>query len=158
MMFLPIAIIFICNTIILIKTIRAHLVLTNPIKLIRNSKMIEFREKKSLVNKTRNEANFNKENNERRLSENLKIKEINKMAKILLFISFAYAVLNLPYFITWCLFFREVAFNSGNARARNSLFAAVQLSEIFFILNYSINFYINYVSSYRFRKQIKNFN
>lgn len=158
MMFLPIAIIFICNTIILIKTIRAHLVLTNPIKLIRNSKMIEFREKKSLVNKTRNEANFNKENNERRLSENLKIKEINKMAKILLFISFAYAVLNLPYFITWCLFFREVAFNSGNARLSNNLFAAVQLSEIFFILNYSINFYINYVSSYRFRKQIKNFN
>ena len=37
---------------------------------------------------------------------------------------------------------------------KDNLFAAVQISELFFILNYSVQFYINYFTSLTFRRQI----
>jgi hypothetical protein len=133
-MFIPISVILISNLLILIQAFKADS------KLKKN----QVPESTELVSVT--------------VSSNKNIKksqDINKMSKILLLISFTYAFLNLPYFIMWCLFFKEVAFNQNSLIEKNNLFAGVQITEIFFILNYSIHFYINYLSSSRFRRQLK---
>ncbi len=73
--------------------------------------------------------------------------------KTLLFISFTYAILNLPYFIAWSVFFYEIAYNKIKAFGKNYLFTALQITEIFYILNYSIYFYINFILGSSFRDQ-----
>jgi len=54
-----------------------------------------------------------------------------KLRKILLVVSFSYAFFNLPYLISWSIFFFEISFNELTASNQNYLFSAVQLSEIF---------------------------
>jgi len=134
-MFIPISVILISNLLILIQAFKAD-------SKLRKNLVPESTELVSVtVSSNKNAKN--------------KSQNINKMSKILLLISFTYALLNLPYFIMWCLFFKEVAFNQNSLIEKNNLFAGVQITEIFFILNYSIHFYINYLSSSRFRRQLK---
>ena len=133
-MFIPISVILISNLLILIQAFKA------------DSKL-----KKNLVPESTDLVSVTVSSNK----NTKKSQDINKMSKILLLISFTYALLNLPYFIMWCLFFKEVAFNQNSLIEKNNLFAGVQITEIFFILNYSIHFYINYLSSSRFRRQLK---
>jgi len=54
-----------------------------------------------------------------------------RLKKILLIISFSYAFFNLPYLITWLIFFFKTTFNDLTASEQNYLFSMVQLSEIF---------------------------
>ena len=87
-----------------------------------------------------------------------KSKDLNRMARLLLLISFVFALFNLPYFISWCIFFYEVAFQETTDLDRKDyLFVCVQISEIFFVLNYSIQFYINHASSLKFREKVSEF-
>lgn len=78
-----------------------------------------------------------------------------RLKKILLLISFSYAILNLPYLITWSVFFFEITFKKLNTASENYMFSAVQLSEIFYILNYSLKFYIYCATGSTFRNQLK---
>jgi len=54
-----------------------------------------------------------------------------RLKKILPIISFSYAFFNLPYLITWLIFFFKTTFNDLTASEQNYLFSMVQLSEIF---------------------------
>lgn len=74
----------------------------------------------------------------------------SKITRILLVISFSYAILNLPYFVTWCMFFLR----KNDGYFKNHFFAALQVSEIFYILNYCVYFYINFGSGSLFRSQV----
>lgn len=86
-----------------------------------------------------------------------KVKNINKITTILILISFSYAILNVPYLITWCLFFNEFAINYEyhNPTVQNYLFAAFQISEIFYVLNYSLHFYFYCMTGTKFLSQLK---
>lgn len=79
-----------------------------------------------------------------------------KLMQSLVLISFSYAILNLPYLITWFLFFYQIAFVEINTLNRNYLFGSVQIAEIFYVLNYGIKFYIYCLSGTLFRNQLIN--
>jgi hypothetical protein len=80
-----------------------------------------------------------------------------KITRMLLFMSFSYAILNLPYFISWSLFFYKMAIQrSSDKIIRYYLFAGIQFSEIFYVLNYAIHFFIYCASGKRFRFLLKN--
>lgn len=95
--------------------------------------------------------------NSRQLSSQKRnrINNSTKITKMLVLVSFSYAFLNLPYLIIWSMFFIQSALKHNNETARTYLFSMLQISEIFYILNYGVYFYINYASSSMFRDQIK---
>ena len=79
--------------------------------------------------------------------------------------SLSYAMLNLPHFITWMIFFYNVAFKPKietsaiessieSSTSNNIFFAANYISEIFYVLNYGIHFFIYCASDKRFRTQL----
>lgn len=159
-MFIPIVTIFLSNSLIIFKALKANSIQNLSIQQTILVSKNELNTKSFL---TFNSSLTDDTNNRARSSSILAIKSyienknrnVNTVAKILLWISFSYAVLNLPYFVTWSLFFYEVAFQKMTDMVRkNNLFAAVQISELFFILNYSVQFYINYFTSLTFRRQI----
>ena len=78
-----------------------------------------------------------------------------KITKMLVLISFTYAFLNLPYLIAWSLFYYGSIFLSDELIMYNNLYSAMKISEIFYLLNYSIYFYIYYASGSVFRNQLK---
>lgn len=78
-----------------------------------------------------------------------------RLKKILLLISFSYAILNFPYLVTWSIFFFQITFKNLTPASENYMFGAVQLSEIFYILNYGLKFYIYCASGTTFRNQLK---
>jgi hypothetical protein len=80
-----------------------------------------------------------------------------KITRMLLFMSFSYAILNLPYLIAWSFFFYRLAVQrSADKVVRYYLFAAIQFSEIFYVINYAIHFFIYCASGKRFRFLLRN--
>lgn len=82
----------------------------------------------------------------------------NKMTKMLILVSFSYVFLNFPYLIAWGLFYNEIAFSKPHERnsiVHNYLFGAVQITEVFFILNYGLHFYFYIFSGSKFFDQLK---
>jgi hypothetical protein len=84
-----------------------------------------------------------------------KSSESNKITRMLLLMSLSYAILNLPYFISWSIFFYNMAFQSLTKAQRFYLFSALNICEIFYILNYAIHFFIYCASGKRFRTQLR---
>jgi hypothetical protein len=83
--------------------------------------------------------------------------DINKITQMLIITSLSYAILNLPYFCSWCLFFYHMAFRSTQSiEQRYILFSYNNITEIFYVLNYGIHFFIYCASGKRFRSQLKN--
>jgi len=94
-----------------------------------------------IISRVTNQANTNK-----------------KITKMLILISFSYALLNLPYFITWSLFYYNETFVNTNrisASEHNYYYSALKICELFFVLNYAIYFYIYILSGSVFRNQLK---
>lgn len=79
----------------------------------------------------------------------------NKITRMLLLMSFSYAVLNLPYFISWCMFFYHIGFQSASNTLKYYLFSAINLSEIFYVLNYGVHFFIYCASGKKFRQLLR---
>ena len=84
-------------------------------------------------------------------------KSINakKITKTLVLISFSYALFNLSYFICLCLYYYDHFYNDFDRVWENYLLGAVEITEIFYILNYSMIFYIYCASGSLFRNQLK---
>jgi hypothetical protein len=82
-----------------------------------------------------------------------KTNSAKKVTKVLLFISFSFVVLNLPYLITWLGFYYGIAFKNLDQIKKNYLFAALQISEIFYILNYGLLFYLFSASGFIFKNR-----
>lgn len=133
-MLVPIITIFICNSLIIMKTRKADLS-RKRLQMIRNSQVIQnininmnlktskvkYKLKPYYVSANQNT------NTIRRKNENSK-----KLAQTLFLVSFSYAFLNLPYLITWYVYFISISFKRINENGRNYLFGAVQLCEILY--------------------------
>lgn len=156
-MFIPILTVFVCNSIIIFRAFTVFKFNKNTVNNQPVSMTVKFIKSKKLnssCSENENESIIETTVNQM-IDHNEKQKNVNKLAKILVWISISFAILNLPYFIAWCLFYYQVAFKKKNDFDYvNSLYGAVQITEIFFILNYSIQFYINCLTSIKFRKQV----
>lgn len=76
--------------------------------------------------------------------------------KIVLLISFVFIVLNVPYLLSWFLFYYQIEFNQNDLLISNEyLFTAVQISEIIHMINYAVLFYVYCASGRKFRNQLK---
>nr|QVK45781.1 G protein-coupled receptor [Proales similis] len=83
--------------------------------------------------------------------------ESYKITRMLLFLSFSYAFLNLPYVVSWCVFFYLSAFgNDLSVKDSFNLFSVLNICEIFYILNYGIHFFVYCASGKKFRSQLRN--
>ena len=188
-MLVPIVTIFVCNTCIIRTVFAANktrkLLLIEAFSSNNNSpnnvtpkqmeKIVRFRQvqiektvsKNSSRNGRRGELMMCSQNTElaqQICQSNRKSIQEKKINLILITVSFVYAVLNLPYFISWSMFYYEAAFNQKNidpntqleaATRKNFLFAGINVSEIFYVLNYGIHFFIYCASGRRFRHQLK---
>ncbi len=176
-MLIPCLIIFICNCLIIRQTNRSDMARRSlQMNNNNNNKHNHYlvKNNKSITNNTRllsinngisNSSKSIKINNNNLLTmkvyymrkdqKNMRnnLSNSQTVLKTLLFISFTYAILNLPYFIAWSVFFYEIAYNKIKAFGKNYLFTALQITEIFYILNYSIYFYINFILGSSFRDQ-----
>ena len=84
-----------------------------------------------------------------------------RVTRMLVIMSLSFAFLNLPYFITWCMFYYNEAFKRQSTMSENSfiyskyLFGFINVSEVFYVLNYGIHFFLYCASGRQFRKQLK---
>jgi hypothetical protein len=89
---------------------------------------------------------------------NLKLNKINKQNNsyttiMLLSVSFSFLILNLPYMICWLFYFNKLAFEDDIDPFR--YFDFLQITEIFYVLNYGLKFYIFYATGSTFRKKLE---
>jgi hypothetical protein len=87
------------------------------------------------------------------------------VTKLLIMISSSYAILNLPYFIIWSIFYLEMA-NNRNKNAENELFNGVsrknylygfmQLAELLNVLNFGLIIFMYCITGQRFRTHLYN--
>ncbi len=79
-----------------------------------------------------------------------------KLTLMLLIISFSFVVLNFPYLFEWIIFFYKTSTLQMDAIERNSLIMALQISEILYVMNYGLKFFVYSVISKVFREKLKN--
>ena len=79
-----------------------------------------------------------------------------KITKNLLLVSFSFVILNFPYLIAWVSFYYECFIEPTEIIHQNYLFSALQLTEIFFVFNYGIKFFILWFTGSLFRNMFKN--
>ena len=78
-----------------------------------------------------------------------------RVARILAIMSLSYAILNLPYFVTWCIFYYNIEIEKKNTSIQKQyLFGFINIAEIFYVLNYGLHFFLYCASSKRFLKQL----
>lgn len=152
-MFVPIITIIISNSIILYSILKAnnsHKNLTNNITQKRNTKQVGLAPKnvklkpyyfnvKQMVLRNNNQRN----------------EDVKKITRMLCFISSSYALLNLPYLITWFIYICNAINKPSEAEQQNYIFSFVKLSEIFYLFNYSVKFYLYCASGSTFKNQFK---
>lgn len=93
--------------------------------------------------------NFNKRKNYFNVGQLInkianKSNNTKKVNEILVFISFSYVLFNLPYLITWCIFYYGNYYINTNPIEINHIYSVLKISEIFYLVSYCINFYIYY--------------
>ena len=74
---------------------------------------------------------------------------------MLMLISFAYALFNLPYLVIWLAYYLKITFDYIDPVLKNQLFALTRSAETLQILNYGLHFYIYCLSGAMFRKQLQ---
>ena len=140
-MIVPIFVIIICNLLIVSKPKKAELIRLNLI----NSESITYRRNK-----------IQKKKNKRYSISNSK-----KVSSTLSIISFTFCALNIPYLIAWTFIYKSTHFIIIDIISENYLYTGIKISEIFYVLNYSCNFFIYSLSGkcfYHFIISILNFN
>ena len=80
---------------------------------------------------------YNKNEKQEKAAPRKSIDSGHKITRMLSLMSFSYAILNLPYFLSWSIFFMRVAFNDQLGLVeRFQMFSVLNICEIFYILNY----------------------
>ena len=126
-MILPIFVIIISNLLIINKTKNDEI---NRFNLL-NSYSITYRNKR-----LNPKININ-------LSKRLSIvAHSKKVSGTLFIISATFCVLNIPYLITWLFYYKYKNFINVGIIAENYIFIAIKISELFHVLNFSVNFFI----------------
>ena len=158
---LPMIIIVICNISIIVKTIKNKTIrkdLQNKKQITKQAKNKSLNDPK--LNYTSSKLNIKIEDSSifpmsSKHSNSFKIKPFYmtkkqliqsqtkipkysnlKLTIILLIISFSFVLFNLPYLAAWSICFYETVFSFKEMSRRNYLFAALHITEIFYILNY----------------------
>ena len=154
-MLVPVITIIICNYLIMFKTKKADLLRKSLQYVKKPSGITNTAITNSRVGVKRKEnyklkPYYKTANNKIHIKENSK-----KLANILFLISFSYAFLNLPYLFSWYFFYYQVQFNIIDESDKNYLFGVVQITEILYILNYGLKFYIYCASGSIFRSQLR---
>lgn len=149
---IPILVIIISNILMIVKLIKnnAKRKKLQPINRDSNMMMLEIKP----VRKSHNSSRANLRNPMTKV--NSADSRSKRLTKRLILISFSYAFLNLPYLITWSVFFSIQTFRVVDSPTKVHWFSAVQIAEIFYILNYSLHFYLYCISGSLFRNQLKN--
>jgi len=138
-MIIPIVTIFIGNSVIIISTVKAN-IRRNNLHSLNYGKSSSNRDSQHLTQTSiKTFKNYT-----------------SKITKMMIIISISYAILNLAYTISWSIFFYNSAFEKEKMSdiSRNYLFAAIQIAEIFYMLNYAIHFYFLIFSGRNFRNNI----
>lgn len=151
-MLIPIVLILISNSIIIINIMRLG---SNKYKLRENH---SFKKKKfySRIKPGLKIKPFYLTLNQVINRVTIKANNSKILTKLIILISFSYVLLNFPYFIIWTVYYyNESVFNSRTTNLNSHWFVALKLAEIFYLLNYAINFYIYCASGSVFRKQLK---
>lgn len=160
-MFVPIVTIGVSNTMIIYNTVKAK---KNRRKMqIMKPRIKNFQaDSQATANRFNSKSDSNIKlrpyyyNVEQITKKNInKSDSLKKLKKMLFLISSSYALLNMPYLITWCSFFYNISFSSVEPSAENYLFAAVKMSEIFYLMNYGLKFYLYCAFGTTFRSQLK---
>ena len=149
-MFIPMVIILIFNSLIIFKIHRANQKrkLISALQISRNSIC------------SQNNNNFGFYSN--LMNSNKKYKfnnEFQKITSLLILTSISFVIVNLPYFICWCLFFyfyRIKHFNQHLIKNPTLIYfsGTINLTEIFYVLNFAINFFLYCASGKMFRQQL----
>ena len=104
-------------------------------------------------------------NNKQPVRFKLTINKEKKTHVMLLVMSFSFVILDLPYFVSWLLlFYYNTYFDMADEAIEHRmsfsatqcfLVAVINLTEIFYLMNYSIHFYIYCISSKTFRTRLQ---
>jgi len=86
--------------------------------------------------------------------QSFKLNYSKKITKTLVINSFSYAILNMPYVITWTFFYNEYHFSNASLLANDYVYLALQFTEIFSIFNYGLHFFLFCLSGTLFRRQL----
>ena len=166
---IPIIVIFVSNSIIIINIFQSC-PKRNGLKMHKSTFNLKKKKKKNNNHKTEitSSSSTNNDNNNKvklrpyyltidqiinRVTN--KANKSKKITKMLILISFSYAFLNLPYLVAWSFYYYGSIFHNDDVVENNYLYAALKIAEIFYLLNYSIYFYIYYLSGSLFRNQLK---
>jgi hypothetical protein len=87
-------------------------------------------------------------------NKKLKRSSTKLLTMMLLTISFSFVALNVPHFIIWLAYFYKTAFQVFDPVSSNIWFGILQITEIFYLLNYSIKFLLCLTFSI-FRDKVK---
>lgn len=160
----PIVIIFVCNLMIITRIlVESHFHRQTKVKLKKCVKSPILKNVNLIKLDTHSAVNGPNRGKPYYMSMNQFIDRIaaranspKKLTFMLMLISLSYACLNLPYLITWSLFYYyDVLKRNGQIVQYNFLYSLLKFTEIFYLLNYSINFYIYCASGSVFRTQLK---
>jgi len=165
---IPIIVIFVSNSIIIINIFQSC-PKRNGLKMHKSTFNIKNKKKKKKTEITSSGGGSSSTNNDNKVKLRpyyLTIDQIinrvtnkanksKKITKMLILISFSYAFLNLPYLVAWSFYYYGSIFHNDDVVENNYLYAALKIAEIFYLLNYSIYFYIYYLSGSLFRNQLK---
>lgn len=86
-----------------------------------------------------------------------------RVTHMLVLMSLSFAILNLPYFVTWCMFFYNEAFKNKNVSDleltgflhSKYFFGFINIAETIYISNYGIHFYLYCASGKQFRRYLR---
>lgn len=171
-MLIPILIIIVCNTLIIYKTFKndtnrkklqketkraeavtlvaSRLSIADPIEMnvisCHTSDLIKNRREPFKPHYLTVNQMINKKNRKSNTS---------KIFKTLAIISFSYVILNMPYLLTWMLYFYQTALSRPDIVTQNYLLMLLEFCEMFYVLNYAVKFYIYCASSSVFCEQLK---
>ena len=79
-----------------------------------------------------------------------------KLTKNLFLISFSFVALKFPYLLAWAIYYFEKAFSEDNLIFENNVAAILRLTEIPYVMNYCVKFFVLWMTGSLFRSILKN--
>ncbi len=126
---------------------------TKIIPLIEYSHIESSNYNQSIISQKENSSNHSHNNHHniyKRASSSI-VHSNHLATKMLIAISISFLVLNVPYFVTWCVYTYN---RSGPLDYRKELYRYVKITEIFFLVNYSIAGYLYFASGKMYREHL----
>jgi hypothetical protein len=79
-----------------------------------------------------------------------------KLTKNLILISFSFVLFNFPFLTVWIVYFFHTAFSPLDQIQHNQVVSALRLTELFYLFNYGMKFFILWFTGSLFRNMFKN--